>query len=133
MTRPDLSRLHILNRELEADQERLASLKDAAQRVTPQLTGVPGGGGDGDKVGRLAGEITDLEREIAAKLVLIQEERRRICGYIATIDGPELRQVLYLRYVSGLSWREMAAEMGITEGYCRKIHKNFLENSKKGL
>ena len=49
MTRPDLSRLHILNRELEVDQERLASLKDAAQRVTPQLTGVPGGGGDGEQ------------------------------------------------------------------------------------
>lgn len=130
MTRPDLSRLHIFNRELEVDQERLASLKDAAQRVTPQLTGVPGGGGDGDKVGRLVGEITDLEREIAAKLVLIQEERRRICGYIATIEDPELRQVLYLRYVSGLSWREMAAALGGEESKYRKKHRNFMEIQK---
>lgn len=130
MTRPDLSRLHILNRELEVDQERLASLKDAAQRVTPQLTGVPGGGGDGDKVGRLVGEITDLEREIAAKLVLIQEERRRICGYIVTIEDPELRQVLYLRYVSGLSWREMAAALGGEESKYRKKHRNFMEIQK---
>ena len=129
MTRPDLSRLHILNRELEVDQERLASLKDAAQRVTPQLAGVPGGGGDGDKVGRLAGEITDLEREIAAKLVLIQEERRRICGYIATIVDRELQKILYLRYVSGLSWREIAAETGKSAYWCWKKHKKFMEST----
>ena len=130
MTRPDLSRLSCLMREVERDQERLAALKDAAQRVTPHLTGMPGGGGDGDKVGRLAGEIADLERVTAAKLALIQEERAAVCGYISTLPDQELREIIYLRYVSGLSWRQMAAELGISEGYCRKIHKNFLENGK---
>ena len=130
MTRPDLSRLSRMVKEVEKDQERLAALKDAAQRVTPHLTGMPGGRGDGDKVGRLAGEITDLEREIAAKLVLIQEERRRICGYIATIDDRELQKILYLRYVSGVSWREMAAVLGGEESKYRKKHRNFMEIQK---
>lgn len=130
MTRPDLSRLSCLMREVERDQERLAALKDAAQRVTPHLTGMPGGGGDGDKVGRLAGEIADLERVITAKLALIQAERAAVCGYISALPDQELREILYLRYVSELPWRQMAAETGKSAYWCWEKHKKFMEDAE---
>ncbi len=115
MTKKEMSQLFHLNREIERDKARLAELEAAATGITQQITGLPGNGIPGDKIARYASEIADLKAIIELNMQRCWYELNRLNRYIAEVEDSETRQILSLRFVSGLTWRQVAASMG--EGY----------------
>ena len=62
MTKKELSQLYWLNREIEQDKKRLAELETSATNCTTgEITGMPHGTGNMDKLGNYAAEIADLK------------------------------------------------------------------------
>jgi hypothetical protein len=114
MTLKELSQLYHLNREIEMDQRRLEELRVKASSPSgPNLTGMPGGGNSLDsRLDRYIAEIVDLEAIISAKVTLCIHERSRLERYIADIPDSLTRQIFTFRFVSGLSWEQVAAQIG---------------------
>lgn len=53
-----------------------------------------------------------LYNRLSQKLTDIQEEREEIEKYLDSIEDPELRVILRLRYINGLTQEQIAEEMG---------------------
>lgn len=130
MTIKELSQLYYLNREIEREQCRLVELQTAATSTTARISGLPGIGGISDKTA-IAAMIADTEAVIRAKTELAVVEYNRLNRYIASIPDSFMRQIISLRFVNGLTWRQVAQNIGgdNTEDGVRKAVNRFLSKS----
>lgn len=132
MTKQELSQLYHLNREIEHMQKRLKELESIATSSTSRITGMPHGSGVSDKVGDYAAEITDLKELIDLNLKKCFYELNRLNRYIENIEDSEIRIIMSLRYINGLSWQQVAFSIGeYDEQYPRRKHNKFLKNDSK--
>lgn len=118
MTKKELSQLYYLNREIE----------ELATSCTAQITGMPKVSWNSDKIAKYAAEIADLKALLDLNLKKCFYEFNRLNRYIETVDDSQMRMILALRYVNGLSWRQIAFSIGggNTEDGVRKAHDRFL-------
>lgn len=114
MTLKELSQLYYLTREIEADQKRLDELEQLAEAPSgAQLTGMPRAPfSNSSKVERLAAEIVDLQAIIAARQIQGIHERARLERWIGEVPDSLTRQIFHLRFVDGLTWAQVAAQIG---------------------
>lgn len=130
MTKKELSQLYYLNREIEQDKRRLQELEDASTGTAAKITGLPHIGGISDKTA-IAAEIVDCRAVIKAKTELSVVEYNRLNRYIASVRDSLIRQILTFRFVNGLSWRQVAENIGggNTAESVRKICERYLLES----
>ena len=127
MTKQDLSYHVELKKQLAADLELLASLEAAAGPRVQHLDGMPHASGVRDVVGDLAAEIADLKTEIAQLESEIARSEREIVGYITTIKDAQTRMIFRLRFIRGMSWKEVAATIGwISESGVKSIYNRYI-------
>ena len=134
MTLKELSQLYYLNREIEADKERLERLRELASSPSgPNLSGMPGGGSYENRLERYVAEIIDLEAIISAKITQCLHERNRLERYIADIPDSLTRQIFTLRFVNGLPWVQVAYSVGggNTEGSVKMICYRYIDAENK--
>lgn len=132
MTKKELSQLYYLNREIEYLQKRLRELKEKSVSCTNIITGMPHGTDIKDLVGNCASEIIDLEDLIEIKLKECFFNLNKLNRYINSIDDSQMRMILSLRYINGLSWQQVAFSIGETdEQFPRRKHNKFLNDNKK--
>lgn len=131
MTIQELSQLFWLKREIEREYERLTQLEEAATATTPQWSGLPAAGLVADKTA-IAAQIADARTVIKAKLELAVVEYNRLNRYIASIDDSLIRQIIALRFVDGLSWRQVAFRIGggNTEDSVKKACYRYINQGK---
>lgn len=128
MTKDELSQLFYLNREIDSQKRRITELEAAATNCTAKITGMPHVGGVRDKLGDYAAEIADLKCMIELNMQKCWYELNRLNRYIASVGDAEMRQILSLRYINGLTWQQVAASMGENdESYPRRKHNAFLK------
>ncbi|MBQ3379698.1 MAG: DUF1492 domain-containing protein [Clostridia bacterium] len=72
-------------------------------------------------------EAVDSDAEIVQRISELAEMRLEIGRRIDEIGDDDLRRVLYLRYVHGLIWRDIAAEMGIRRETAHRLHRHALK------
>ena len=128
MTKAKLSRLNSLNLEIEQEKRRLSELRAAAESCTAPISGLP----------HVAGSIRrseDVQITLAEQEALLREKVResvreydRLNRFIFSVDDPQVRQILRLRFVDGLPWVQVALQTGNTEDSARKICARFLES-----
>lgn len=130
MTKKELSQLYWLNREIEEEKRKLAELTAAASGGVQNITGLPHVGG-GDKTGNLAILIAEQRDLIELKVKQSVIEYNRLNRYIASVEDAQMRMILSLRYVNGLSWQQVADGIGgnNTADGVRKSHDRFLKLS----
>ena len=128
LTKKELSQLYWLNREIEEEKRKLSELEAAAAGCTAKITGLPHVSGVHDKIGDLGILIAEQRDLIDLKVRQSVIEYNRLNRYIASVDDTQMRMILSLRYVNGLSWQEIAANMGQDgDGSTqRKKHDKFL-------
>lgn len=128
MTKKELSQLYWLNREIEEEKRKLRELEAASKSGTAKITGLPHVSGAHDKIGDMAILIAEQRDLIDLKVRQSVIEYNRLNRYIAGVQDAQMRMILSLRYVNGLSWQQVAAKMG-QEGdgsTQRKQHDKFL-------
>lgn len=122
-----LAQLKHLRAEAELLSARIRELEQAAQGGAVRITGMPRGGGAGDRVGRYAAMIADLRTQLADRQRECLEELTRLYAFIEGVEDSLTRQVLVYRYVDGLSWQQVASALGEgDEQYPRRLHNRFL-------
>ena len=131
MTKKELSQLYYLKKEIK-EQRRLSELEALATSCTAKITGLPNGNGVSDKIANYATEIADLKNLLDLNLKKCFYELNRLDRFISSVKDSEMRIILTLRYSQGLSWQQIAQNMGVlgdgsTE---RKKHDRFLKLSR---
>ena len=132
MTKKELSQLYYLKKEIKEQQRRLSELEALATSCTAKITGLPNGNGVSDKIANYATEIADLKSLLDLNLKKCFYELNRLDRFISSVKDSEMRIILTLRYSQGLSWQQIAQNMGVlgdgsTE---RKKHNRFLKLSR---
>lgn len=116
-------------RRISRIEAELAELRTMKLTISVNNDGMPHGSGRSDMSG-YAAELDRLERN------LIQERYRRVTAYketsaqIKNLEDENERDVLFYRYIRGLSWWEIADRMNYSERWVLKIHGNALEHFK---
>lgn len=99
--------------------------RELATRVSPNLSGMPRGGGGGGTQGAIS-KIVDLETEINTEIDKLVEKRKEIESVIRAVEDSILRTLLEYRYINGKKWEEIALMMGYDYRYILKIHGKAL-------
>lgn len=134
MTVKELSQLYYLNREIEADQQRLDELEVmVSSPKSPNYDGMPHAPGYSDSLSRMVAEIVDLKALIAAKQIQCIHERNRLERYISSIPDSLTRQIFALRFINGLNWYQTAMHVGggNTEDSVRQRVYRYLKSTQE--
>lgn len=128
MTLQDLNEYLELRETLARDQELLGNLKSAAGPRASSISGMPHGAGIRDRVGDLAIEIADMQDDIEAIQRKVDEITGTVQQFICDIPDAQIRLIFRLRFMRGLSWKEVAATVGMykTENSVRKITYEYI-------
>jgi hypothetical protein len=131
VTKKELSQLYWLNKEIEMQQKRITELENLATSCTATITGIPRNPNISDRLGEYVAEIADLRSLLELNLKKCFYELNRLNRYINTIDDSQIRQIMTLRYINGLTWQQIAFRINEhDEQYPRRKHYAFLEQNK---
>lgn len=131
MTKGELNQLYWLNKETAQLQKDLAELRHKEIVISPSPNGMPRGSGKQDKIGDYVAEIMILEDTIRLNLQKIYYERNRIECYISDIPDSEMRLIMRLRHINGMTFEQIGDEVGYTKSGVIKKHKRYLESVTK--
>ena len=132
MTRQELKQIRHLKSEIKLLQEQILTLE--SEIVTDKVKG-----SDPDHpwterhyiIRGLPGERNEkllrLRDRLERRMNDLQDMRAEIFAWVENIEDSLLRQVIILRHVNGLSWRQVAREIGggNTGDSVRKMHDRY--------
>lgn len=71
-----------------------------------------------------------VKQKLAKSLVRAQQERLRIEEWLDGVDDPEMRNILRLQYVNGLTQEEIGDELGYSLSTIKRRLKEFWAENK---
>lgn len=116
-----------LRRERELAQE-VERLRSEAARVTPLLSGMPGGEGDGNKLPRAVEGIVQAQQELQAQINQCGAIRREVVAALEQISNPRDHEILRRRYLLGQRWEKIATEMYLEYRWILRRHKKAINS-----
>ena len=140
MTRQELKQIRYLKREIELLQEQIVHLE--AEIVTDKVRGslphhpwvetsfkITGF----DRI-EYAQKMDKLKRKLQRRVDDLLDLRAEIFEWVESIEDSLLRQIIILRHVNGLGWRQVAREVGggNTADSVRIMHDRYLKGVKAG-
>ena len=113
MTRQDLEKHLKMRRQLMECRDILQNLKRSvgspAHRLLPVCLMRRG---SRIRSGDLATEITYMERRVAALQAKVDDQAVEVRNFIAGVQDDQMKIILSLRYIRGLTWIEVALVLG---------------------
>lgn len=115
-----------LRREQELAEE-VERLQSEATRITPLLSGMPGGPGDGQKLSRAVESVISAKEILQGQIVQCEEIRREVIEVIESVCDQRENEILRRRYLLGQQWEKVGEKMGLSSKWVRNIHRTTLE------
>lgn len=134
MTRQGLKQVRYLKREIRLLQEQITAVE--SEIVTDKVTGSDPEHPWTDRafiIRGLPGERNEkllrLRDRLERRMNDLQDMRVEIFAWVESIEDSLLRQIIILRHVNGLGWRQVAREIGggNTAESIRKLHDRYFE------
>lgn len=116
-----------LRRERELAEE-LEQLHARACKVTPALTGMPGGTSDGQALPRAVEQILEAQQELEAQIEQCNIVRKEVIDAIEEVSDKKGHEILRRRYILGETWEGIASHMHITLRWIYRLHKKVIHN-----
>lgn len=132
VTPEQLGQLRALNREIKGQKDRLNQLQALCQGNGRRVEGLPHLSPEQARQQYLP-QLQHLQRQIAQNLDRCLEQAAWLEDYIAQVEDSRIRQILSLRYISGLTWQQVAFRIGeYDEQVPRKTHNQFFAAQREG-
>lgn len=112
-----------LRRERELAEE-LEQLHARACKVTPSLTGMPGGPSDGQSLARAVESIVQAQQELQAQINQCGYIRREVVAALEQVTNARDHETLRRRYILGQRWEEIAVEMHYKYQHVCRCHRD---------
>lgn len=112
MTLQELNQHLDLLEQLNEAEDMLEALRAAACPGAQNLSGMPHAPGVRDKVGDLAAEIADMATSVDGLRSEVEASEATIMPFIIAIRDNQTRLVFRLRFLRGLTWKEVATVIG---------------------
>lgn len=117
-----------LLKEKENDLEELIT---RAEKITTELSDMPKGTPEiQDRMGELATQIVDMKNEKYGQLIKMYKTKKKIEDKIDLLEQP-YRNILYFKYIKGLSLTEVAYKISYDYDYTKRMHGTALIKYKK--
>lgn len=114
-------------KEIQRMEYKLLEMEDRADRCISQISDMPrGGGGCHDRMADTVATIADLKALISLKKSDFYSK------HLQDIKDEVLLNILQLKYLSGSSWRDIAARTGLTPGAARGRHDRYIKKRTLG-
>lgn len=128
MKREELSNLPWIGKEIEFQKLRLEELLAKAESTGQVLSGMPKSRCEKDRIADYIAAIADLRSDIEMSQYRFVQEELRMERFIDEIESSEIRLILRLRHIKGLSWEKIGQEMGYEGSTVRKKYGRFIES-----
>lgn len=124
----DLRRMRFLINRLPAARFRVDKAMARATKTTTVLTGMPRGSGTGDQTADGA-IMLQLARDALDRIETELAEMRAVLGpMIEQIENPLQKSAMRLRYMDGMSVREIAYSLNYSEQHIFRILQRAEQN-----
>lgn len=111
----------------------IEKLRTAAESTTVQLTGMPGGGQIGDKVGSGAARIADAEAQFRQMELDAIETMAEIVRVIDMVENPTQAEVLHRYHIEMQKLTKIADEMHYSLRWIDEAHRRGVDEVTKIL
>lgn len=111
-----------LRLEEELRQE-LEDQRSRACKTTAALTGMPGGGGDGQALPRAVESIVAIQQELQAQINICGAILREVVAALDQVADERDHEILRRRYLRGQKFEQIAVEMNLEYRWVRRLHK----------
>lgn len=134
-----LGRLRSLELRLLANANEIENLTNIATHITSAINsdGIHTTGTTSDKLGNCVARIVDLRNEIDADIEALENVRKEIIDSIENVQTTKHRELLRMRYVSHMTFEEIAVEMDMSWRHIIRLHgyalKEFAEKNIEKL
>lgn len=119
---------HMVARERELEK-RIERCHDEAMRATSSMGAACGSGGaERSRLESAEVRAIDLEKQLQRTMASERAKRLRIQEAINGVECVELRRVLELRYIDGMIWEDINAQMHIATSTSKRWHNMALED-----
>ena len=118
-----------LRREQELAEE-VEQLRSRACKVTPSLSGMPGGTGDRQQLPKSVEEILQAQEQLIYQIKLCNNTRKDIISKINEIKNPIGITILRRKYVLGQNFEDISFDIGYSVRWCVEIHKRAIFSLK---
>lgn len=119
-------------RSIRTKARRIEHLQQISVQITTTIKAVSAYTGPGDKVGDCASEIVDLTKEIAEEAVDLARLQRRVADAIEElVPSSKQRDLLEAKYLSGMTWEEIAWSHHYAYRWVMRLHKQALNAMKE--
>lgn len=122
-----------LQRKIDNQIERLENLNATmGSPSTPNLTGLPSGGGDGtSKIERQVAKKDELEKKIRRMIMEERQLRKELEQLIETLKNPDEQNVIEMRYIDRAKWWTVCAALYSTEPDYNEKADKYLKRTFK--
>lgn len=117
-----------LRREQELAEE-VEQLRSRACKVTPSLSGMPGGTSDGQALPLAVEQILEAQQELQAQIEQCNIVRKEVIDTIETVADKKGKEILRRRYILGETWEGIACHMHITLRWVYRLHKKVIHSA----
>ena len=104
---------------------------DEAERdtgcTTQQLTGMPGGSGDGQSLARTVERIERAEKALNAQIMLCDDLHAELMARLEDVDDPKDYEVLRLKYLRFQDWEQIAQKRSICVRQVYRHHRKGVD------
>ena len=85
----------------------------------------------GDRFSALIAELVDFKKDLEEARIKSVQMQREIERVVEQVENARQRELLSMRYLEGMPWRDVAQKMGYAYSWIFKIHRNALDETEK--
>ena len=132
ITKEELKEHIRLKQEIADLKENIEKLRLQAQSISAtRITGAPAGSGSPDKIADNLARVDNLIQHYQQKIERLLIQQKRIEEAIESLPASE-RLLMRYRYIDGLDWIDVAANMNYSWRHMHRIHSKILKKLKDG-
>lgn len=111
-------------RDLQMELDRWRA---TAENISPNWSGMPGGGPGGAQIETSVEHILELTDQLNQQIQECIAQRAKVEQLIELADKPQHRSILRKRYIDCLSWREIVKITAYDMDYARKLNREAIK------
>lgn len=127
-----MTKKEFLNQYLNAEKEigikldQISRLRELSTKITQTLTPNKVKSNSENRLESSVSKIVDIEREIGTSIDQLERIRLQVESVINSVPNVNQRNVLRLRYISGMKWEQIAVKLNYDYRWVLRLHGKAL-------